>query len=335
MTNEQGQMSASLPGERGAVSAHVLRMLRGVRPGPLPDVGGDVLVDEDVQLALWCLFEVHHRGFEDVDPDLEWDPAVIRVRRVLEDAHLQALRDLTRDRLAQVGRQDDLPALVDTLLAVDDGPSLAEYLRRKADSEQFRDFLRQRSIYHLKESDPHAFVVPRLDGAPKVALAELQYDEFGAGRPAALHSTLFANALAACGLDPSYGAYLDEARATTLAVNTTMSLFGLHRRWRGAAMGHLAAFESTSSLPCRWITAGARRVGLPEDVAVYYEEHIEADAVHEQLAVRGICVPLVQAEPDLHDDVLFGVAACLELDALAARDQLAQWGVVAAAGLSA
>lgn len=325
----------TLPGERGAVSAHVLRMLRGDRPGPLPEVAGDVLVDEDVQLALWCLFELHHRGFDDVDPDLEWDPEVIRVRRVLEAAHLAAVRDLTRERLEQVDARDDLVDQIDTLLAVDDGPSLAEHLRRHADADQFRDFLRQRSIYHLKESDPHAFVVPRLDGTPKVALAELQYDEFGAGRPAALHSTLFADALAACGLDPTYGAYIDEARATTLAVNTTMSIFGVNRRWRGAAMGHLAAFESTSSLPCRWITAGARRLGLPEGVATYYEEHIEADAVHEQLAVRSICAPLVAAEPDLHDDVLLGVAACLELDALAARDQLAQWGHATAVGVPA
>lgn len=92
----------TLPTARGAVSAHVLRMLHGAEPGPLPEVAGEVLADEDVQLALWCLFELHHRGFDDVDPDLEWDPEVIRVRRVLESAHLAALRDLTSERLEQV-----------------------------------------------------------------------------------------------------------------------------------------------------------------------------------------------------------------------------------------
>lgn len=325
-------VSAPLPTERGPVSALVLGMLRGQVPRAVPDTGGDVLTDEDVQLALWCLLELHHRGFVGIDPELEWDPELIRIRGVLEAAHVAALRDLTSARLDRVGPGDDLVTQVDTLLAVDDdGPSLAEHLRRHADVEQFRDFLRQRSIYHLKESDPQTFVVARLDGAPKVALAELQYDEFGAGRPAALHSTLFAQALAVCDLDPSYGAYLDEARAPTLAVNTTMSLFGLHRRWRGAAMGHLAAFESTSSLPCRRIAAGARRLGLPDAVATYYDEHVEADAVHEQIAVRGICVPLVEGEPALRDDVLFGIAACLELDALAARDQMEQWESVSPA----
>lgn len=311
------------------MSALVLRMLRGGAAESMPPLGGDVLTDEDVQLALWCLFELHHRGLEGVAPELEWEPEVIRVRRVLEDAHEGALRELTRDRLALVDPDDQLAVQVGTLLAASDGPPLAEHLRRHADAEQFRDFLRQRSIYHLKESDPHAFVVPRIDGPAKVALAELQYDEFGAGRPAALHSRLFADALAAGGLDSAYGAYLEQARALTLAVNTTMSLFGLHRRLRGAAMGHLAAFESTSSLPCRHIAAGARRLGLPAEVAAYYDEHVEADAVHEQVAVRGICVPLVEAEPTLREDVLFGVAACLELDAAAAREQLALWSTSA------
>lgn len=307
------------------MSAAVLRMLRGEAPGPLPQLADDVLADEDVQLALWCLYELHHRGLVGIEPEMEWEPDVLRVRRVLEGAHLRALRELTRDRLALVDPQGDLLEQVGALLAVDDGPSLAEHLRRHAGVEQFLDFLRQRSIYHLKESDPHAFVVPRLDGAAKVALAEVQYDEFGAGRPAALHSRLFADAMAACGLAASYAAYIDDARAATLAVNTTMSFFGLHRRWRGAAMGHLAAFESTSSLPSRRISAGARRLDLPEEVAAYYEEHIEADAVHEQLVVRGICVPLAREEPQLRADVLFGVAACLELDALAAREQFDRW----------
>ncbi|CAM4020736.1 iron-containing redox enzyme family protein [Janibacter anophelis] len=321
-------MTIPLPPARGPVSELVLGLLRGECPAltPLPATSGvDVLTDGDTQLALWLLLELQHRGLQGVDDDLERDPQVVAVLRTLEDAHVAALRELTHDRLALVDTGDDLAAQIAELLAGDDGPSLAEFLRRRADVGQFHEFLRQRSIYHLVESDPHAFVVPRIDGRAKVALAELQYDEMGAGRPEALHSRLFAQALQACGIDASLGAHLDEARGTTLAVNTTMLVFGLRRRWRGAAMGHLAAFESTSSLPCRRIAAGARRLGLPEAVAAYYDEHVEADAVHEQLAVRDICVPLVDDEPHLRGDVLLGVAACLELDALAAGEQLALW----------
>lgn len=280
-----------------------------------------------MQLALWCLYELSYHGLADVDESLEWDPAVVRVRRDLEAAHEAALRELTRGRLQQVDPEGDLPEQIAGLIAADDdGPSLAEHLHRRADVDDMLDFLRQRSIYHLKESDPQALVVARLDGPAKVALAELQYDELGGGRPAMLHSRLFADAMSACGLDARYGAYLDEASGITLALSTTMSLFCLHRRWRGAAMGHLAAFESTSSLPSRKIAGGARRLGLPEQLAAYYDEHVEADAVHEQLALRGICVPLVAAEPHLRDDVLLGVATCLAMDALAGHDQMDRWG---------
>jgi hypothetical protein len=90
-------------------------------------------------------------------------------------------------------------------------------------------------------------------------------------------------------------------------------------------MGHLAAFEATSSLPCDRILRGARRLKLPEAVQDYYDEHVEADAVHEQLAIRNICGSLVADEPELADDVLFGAMACLAVDGLAGETLLQRW----------
>lgn len=324
-----------LPRSRGPVSEKVLALLGGhgddlpVEIDPRRSGGADVLADADVQLALWCLYELHYRGFDDAAPELEWDPRVIATRNRLEAAFEHDVRRAVQDRLDAVAETDDDAEVVDQVTALidaDDSPSLAAFLRRYATADQVLAFLRQRSIYHLKESDPHAFVVPRLDGAAKVALAELQYDEFGGGRVPALHATMFGDALEACGLDRTYGAYVDDADATTLAVNNLMSLFGLNRRLRGAAMGHLAVFEATSSLPSRKIAAGVRRLGLPEELAAYYDEHVEADAVHEQLALRNICGSLVAEDPALRADVLLGAAACLELDARAGAEQLQQWG---------
>jgi hypothetical protein len=118
---------------------------------------------------------------------------------------------------------------------------------------------------------------------------------------------------------------VDEAPLEVLEQNNAMSLFGLNRRLRGAAMGHLAAFEAVSSLPSRQIAQGLDRLGLPAELRTYYEEHVEADAVHEQLAVRMICAPLIAAEPDLEDDVWFGAWTCLDLEARLARHLLAKW----------
>ena len=240
----------------------------------------DVLGD-DAQVALWALYELSYRGFADVDPEHEWSPALLTTRRAVEVAFEDAVRELTDDAVDRA-LDDDATAVPAQLAAViedSDDSGLAGFVHREATQEQYVEFLVHRSIYHLKESDPHAFAVPRLDGAPKVALAELQYDEFGGGRPDRLHSTLFARALEGAGLDPSYGAYVDLVPAPTLAVNNVMSLFALHRRLRGALMGHLAAFESTSSLPCRRYSGGAARLGLDARVSDYFDEHGEADAV--------------------------------------------------------
>ena len=98
----------------------------------------------------------------------------------------------------------------------------------------------------------------------------------------------------------------------------TMSLFGLHRRWRGAALGHLAAVEMTSSEPSRRYSAGLRRLGFDERTTVFYDEHVEADAVHEQIASVDMCGSLVAAEPALARDVLFGAACSLAVDGLTA-----------------
>jgi hypothetical protein len=165
-----------------------------------------------------------------------------------------------------------------------------------------------------------------VSGPAKVALAELQYDEFGAGRPDRLHSSMYAVGLEAAGLDPTFGAYIERVPASTLAVNNVMSLFGLSHRLKGAALGHLAAFESTSSVPCRRIAAGIERVGLPAEMAAYFHEHVEADAVHEQVVLRDICGNFVDREPAQRAEVLFGAVACIYLDSLAAEDLLLSWG---------
>jgi hypothetical protein len=319
-----------LPLARGPLSSHVLALLEAAPSGlPAPDGWADevqdVLGDDDLQLALWILYELHYRGFEGV-PDHEWDPHVIALRTRLEQRFEAELRQCTAGYVeAALLSSEDLFDQVMVIVDAVDGPSVPRYLQREATRVEMLDFLTQRSLYHLKESDPHAFVIPRIDGRAKVALAELQYDEYGAGRPAQLHARLFADALDACGLDPAYGAYVDLVPGHTLAVNNVMSLFGLSRRLRGAALGHLAAFETTSSVPCRRIAGGIERLGLPTAVAAYFHEHVEADAVHEQVAIRDICGGLVEDRPELRGDVLFGVAACLHLDVLAARGLLGSW----------
>ncbi|MBB3044141.1 iron-containing redox enzyme family protein [Nocardioides sp. LMS-CY] len=277
---------------------------------------------DDAALALWVLHELHYRGFAGVDDALEWEPTLVRVRTLLE-------RDLETRLRARCTPPEGRPFVADVLGWIDDqeGVSLARHVHHDADRDQVLDLLRARSLYHLKESDPVSWLVPRLGVPAKAALMELQYDEYGDGDPNRLHHHLFALGMAACGLEPAYDAHVDVAPAEALEQNNALTLFGLHRRLRGAALGHLAAFEATSSLPSRRMVHGLERLGFPDELVAYYAEHVEADAIHEQLAVRTICGALLAEEPELEGDLWFGAFTCLDLEDRFARAMLQRWGV--------
>jgi Iron-containing redox enzyme len=316
-----------LPSARGPITAMLFDELRA-RPHDLPERppfadDGDPLHDEDLQLALFVCYELHYRGFEDVGDGWEWHPGLLALRAAAEERFERRLRTLVPSPPLPAG---DVPGALARLVEADDGPSLAKFLQREATLEQFREFVTHRSIYHLKEADPHTWAIPRVHGPAKAALVEIQADEYGDGRLERMHSELFRVAMRGLGLDDTYGAHLEAVSAITLAINNLMSFFGLHRSRVGALVGHLAAFEMTSSLPNRRYSSGLARLGADRDTRRFYDEHVQADAVHEQLAAHDMCGGLVAQRPELAADVLFGASCCLALDRLFAEHLLARWG---------
>jgi hypothetical protein len=313
-----------LPGPRGPLTSGLIAALRGHDPGALPDPPPskvDPVTDEDLQLALWICFELHYRGFGDVAASWEWQPELIALRRHLESSYY----DWLRREVAVPAADASIPERLRQLVAADDGPQLARFVQRKASLEQFVEFAVHRSVYHLKEADPHSWGIPRLAGRAKAALIEIQADEYGNGNLARMHSELFRRTLRGLGLDDGYGHYVDAVPAVTLAVSNLMSLFGLRRDLRGALVGHLAAFEMTSSTPNRRYSLGLRRLGGDDATRRFYDEHVTADALHEQLAVHDLCGGFVEDEPDLTEDVLFGAAAALYVDKRWAEHLLGRW----------
>ncbi len=283
---------------------------------------GPALTDEDLQLSLAVCYELHYRGFDEVPDSWEWEPGLLGVRAALERRHLAALQELV-GQIQVTGEPIDRQ--LTAVIAADDGPSLSAHMAKTGTLEQWREYLTLRSVYHLKEGDPHTFAIPRLSGRTKSAMVEIQADEYGGGSADRMHSTLFAGLMRDLDLDPTYGALWNDAPAPAFASVNTMSLFALHRRWRGAALGHLATVEMTSSEPSRRYSAGLRRLGFDARTTVFYDEHVEADAVHEQIASVDMCGSLVAEEPELAVDVLFGAACCLAMDGVAAHHLLGAW----------
>lgn len=138
--------------------------------------------------------------------------------------------------------------------------SLSRHLESDGELWQLREYAALRSLYHLKEADPHVWVVPRLTGRAKAGLVTIEYDEFGAGR-ADRNARLFADLMDDFRLDTAYGRYLDHAPAPLLATVNLMSLFGLHRALRGALVGHFACVEVTASPGSRRLAKAMRRCG--------------------------------------------------------------------------
>jgi hypothetical protein len=291
-----------LPQPRGPLSAAVISALRR-GPEILPPVDGADPYGADLQLALYCLYEMHYRGFAGVPDEREWDPALVTMRVAAEGLFLDALR-------ADVEPSDDVDAELGALLVEPvEGTGPSWHLARAGERWQVREYVAQRSLYHLKEADPQAWVIARLDGPAKAALVTVEHDEYGAGDPDRMHARLFADMMRALDLDAAYGTYLDAAPAETLAEVNFMSLCGLRRALRGALIGQFATVELTSSPGSDRLVKAMRRLELPDAAVAFYAEHVEADAVHEQLVRRGVIAPLLAAEPALAADVVFGIRA--------------------------
>ncbi|MCT7661728.1 iron-containing redox enzyme family protein [Mycobacterium deserti] len=327
MTLPSTYVEPALPQAVGPLSATILDVLHRSRPA-LHARPIDVPVCEadpyglDLQLALYVCYELHYRGFADVSSRWEWNPSLLHVRGRLEEVFLGAVR---RD-VGEIGDDETAAAEMEALSfePVDgDGPSY--YLRDKGTWEQMREYFVHRSLYHLKEGDPHAFAIPRLMGQAKASFVAVEFDEFGAGRGEHVHAHLWAELMDAAGLDTTYLGYLDDVPAGALASVNLMSLFGLHRELRGAAVGHFASTEITSSPGSRRLVQALERMGAPQPCMTFYREHVEADAVHEQVVRTDVVGDLVAREPHLDRDVVFGIRAHAVVEDILANHLMDCW----------
>jgi hypothetical protein len=315
--------SIDLPTPRGPLSQWLVDALDGDWAPPRFDVEPDPLADDDFQLALYCCYELSYRGFDGIDPEREWDPAILAFRSWLETRFELALRIAVDSPTTS---RPDATAAVLHLLEEFDGPSLSSFMLTEGTREQFLETLIHRSAYQLKEADPHSWAIPRLSpGARKSAFIEIQSDEYGGGRPGTSHAEIFAASMQSAGLDASYGAYLDRLPGVTLATSNLISLFGLHLRLTGSLLGHLAVFEMTSTVPMSRYAATCDRLGFDAAVCRFYDIHVEADEHHGALARDVLLGGDLIADRLDPGDVVFGAAALLYVEDRFTRHLLASW----------
>ncbi|MEV4240276.1 iron-containing redox enzyme family protein [Nocardia sp. NPDC050408] len=292
-----------LPGPRGELSAGIVETLRGDIGHSVPPMIDADPYGEDLQLALQLCYELHYQGFDGVDPGWEWDPRLLELRAGCEERFLDAM---VRD----VPGGTDLDAELAQLVTEPTEPTgIGAHLREAGEWWQMREYFVHRSIYHHKEADPYAWVIPRLRGQAKASLVAVEFDEFGGGRGERVHAQLYADLLAAAGLESAYLYYLDVVPAPMLAVVNMMSLFGLHRHLRGALVGHFATVETTSSPGAARMVEALRKLDAAPACIRFYTEHVEADAVHEQVMRRDVIGDLIARQPELTSSIVLGIQA--------------------------
>lgn len=314
MTSISTPVAPALPAAHGPLSMAVHRSLTSTAPRDQfsrisPSVRDSDPFGLDLQLALYMCYELHYRGFAGVDSAWEWNPALLALRAELERVFLAGVRrDVGAIEPSRTSAAEMEALCVEPVNGSDvAGPSY--YLRDTGTWQQMREYFVHRSLYHLKEGDPHAFVIPRLTGRAKAAFVAIEFDEYGAGQGPRMHQQLFADLLTSAGLNSTYLGYLDAVPAESLAVVNLMSLFGLHRWLRGAAIGHFASTEITSPPGSQRMVDALQRMDAPRECIAFYREHVEADAVHEQVVRHDVVGGLIAAEPQLDHDVVFGIRA--------------------------
>jgi hypothetical protein len=316
-----------LPPPRGPLSEQLFEGLEGQ---PHTQIGMpesidavDPIADEDLQLALYVAYELHYTAIAGVDERWEWSPSLLSFRAALERPFEEAIAELVVP--AEAAELESVGAALQAIVAADPGPPLSRYMETQGTREQMLEHVVHRSAYQLKEADPHSWAIPRLSPGPKAALLEVQFDEYGGGSSERMHSVLFAQTMEALGLDGTYGRYIDRWPGITLAAVNLVTGLGLHRRRRGALVGHLAAFEMTSSIPNRRYGNALRRLGFGPEATHFYDEHVEADAVHENIAAWDLAGGLAAVEPEVAADILFGARALLQVEARWAGHLMDSW----------
>ena len=312
---------AGLPRARGPITDRLFRALRGpVRPVLLPRGDGS---EDDLQLALYCCYELHYRGFSDVAAEWEWEPSLLAHRRRFEACFED---ELARD-LQACGAPDphEVVASLWELALGSAGPSLSTWMLDHATWDHVVELAKHRSAYQLKEADPHTWAIPRLSGEAKAVMAAIQSEEYGAGSVSEMHSTLFAETMRSLRLDAVPNRYLDDLPACSLATTNLITFLGLHRRWRGALVGHLALFEMTSIVPMGRYAAVLSRLDLGPEARRFYDVHVEADERHRVMASGPMVIGLLADEPQLGADVVAGARALQRVEARFTAHLLECW----------
>ena len=282
----------------------------------------DALAGEEVPLALYCLYELHYRGFAGVSDDWEWDATCLELRRRLERA---SLRELRYEVFLSYG--------IEKMHAAD---VLMELSTLTNDTARLRSALMTTDATDAQTQELtllRSFLPTDSSAVPTGSVAH-QRNQATAGERHTTSRPLIHPSWAPAGAE-LFGAVSEEhllgsgkvenlelVPSATLSNLNVARMFILHRRWRAALAGHvtqqiLHAEAHTGDL------ASYESEGGVTDRHRWAKVHV--DAVAHVAVLDQLIGGVLADEPALSDDVVFGARAYAYLETTFVTRVLSAW----------
>lgn len=204
---------------------------------------------------------------------------------------------------------DELKETVRQQAAYDVDPPLGEtasYIKNNMSKEGYRHLLAVGSVDGLVEASRQSRVCGGAANEIMCAIFRVLMEEYGTGRFNKKHSTFFATMMRELDLNEEPEFYFDLVPWQSLASINHNFLLTERRRHYLRYAGGLTFFEVNGPSVYRSYLAAARRVGLSEGAAGYWELHIKEDERHGRQMVEDVAVPLIDHYGSDGWEVVFG-----------------------------
>jgi hypothetical protein len=262
--------------------------------------------ERDRFAALLTIYDLHTGPLERVGAAArhQHHPVVAGLKARCEDAWLGELEQLALptgpDRALQQGRPLDA---MRALAAGDRLPAVYRWLARQAEWDQVLTFLALEGGPDAGFDDLVAACQMGLSGAPKMELATNYWDEMGNGDPAAVHTTLHDQLVAAIGMT---AVPTEEQPTSALARAAFGGLLATNRWLQPEMLGALGLIELQAGPRCRMVLKALQRCDAPPAAFPFYDVHAEVDPRHGKDWLDKAIAPTMQAHPEWSSRIVRG-----------------------------
>jgi hypothetical protein len=281
-----------------------LRDALAIGPAALEALAGTAPLDRrDRFETLLAVYDLHTAPLERVGHAARYQhhPAVAAVKSVCEQQWLDELADLTMpDDLAD---SCDVVAAMRALAARDRLPAVYRWIAQRAEWSEIVHFLALEGGPDAGFDDLVAACQTGLSGPAKMELAVNYWDEMGNGDPAAVHTQLHDDLVAAIDMPRIPLEQQTEASLARLALG---GLLATNRWLQPEMLGALGLIELQAGPRCRTVVQGFQRCQAPAGAYPFYEIHADVDPRHGKDWLEKAIVPIVAERPELAGRILRG-----------------------------